>query len=84
MMFLFDTPKPKKDTRLYRFCEWFVNNINWCEGYYYGSDKPKPNNKVYDFFYTYWLFPFKQNDCICCNTVRGLIYGLIMGYVLWH
>lgn len=83
-MFLFDTPKPKEGTKLYRLCEWFVNYVNWCEGYLYGTETPKPENKVYDFFYTYWLFPFKQNDCICCNTVRGLIYGLIMGYVIWH
>lgn len=62
--------------------EFFVNNINWCEGHYYKSDKEKPDNKVYDFFYNHWLFPFAQNGCLCCNTVRGLIYGIIIGLML--
>lgn len=66
----------------YRFVKWFRNNINWCDGYYYDSLEPKPDNKLYNFFYKYWLFPFEQNDCICCNTVRGLIYGIIIGAIL--
>lgn len=64
-----------------RFKEWFVNNVNWCEGYYYGTDKPKPENKIYNWFYKYWLFPWKQNECLCCNTVRGVIYGFVLGVI---
>ena len=67
----------------YKFVKWFTENINWCHGYYYDSLTPKPENHLYNFFYKYWLFPFKQNDCICCNTVRGLIYGFILGALLW-
>lgn len=80
-MRLIDPPKPKEGTLAYKLVSFFVNRINFCEGLYYnGMDKP--DNKVYEFFYTYWLFPFKQNDCICCNTVRGLLYGGVAGYIV--
>ncbi len=68
-----------------KFKCWFVDNINWCEGFYYdrfdhvGNPVAKPNNKIYNFFYKNWLWPWKQNDCMCCNTVRGVLYGLIVG-----
>ena len=78
-MELLDTPKPKQGTIAYKIVEWFVNHVNFCEGILYGTDVDKPENKVYDFFYKFWLFPFKQNDCLCCNTVRGLLYGVIIG-----
>ena len=66
----------------HKFKKWFVDNVNWCEGYYYGTEIEKPENKIYNFFYKYWLFPWKQTDCLCCNTTRGLIYGIIIGYLL--
>lgn len=67
---------------------WFLNNVNWCHGYYYnqfdseGNPVAKPENKVYEFFYRHWLWPWKQNECLCCNTVRGLMYGFIIGAVV--
>ena len=81
-MELWDTPKPKPGTWAYKFVAWFCNNVNFCRGCLYDSDIEKPANKVYDFFYKVWLFPFKQNDCICCNTVRGLLYGGLIGYII--
>lgn len=81
-MELWDTPKPKPGTWAYKFAAWFCNNVNFCHGWLYDSDIEKPANKVYDFFYKVWLFPFKQNDCICCNTVRGLLYGGLIGYII--
>lgn len=60
---------------------FFINHINWCEAEYYDGT-PKPQNKVVDFFYKYWLFPFSQNDCLCCNTVRGVMYGIVIGWLL--
>jgi hypothetical protein len=81
-MELWDTPKPKPGTWAYKFVAWFCNNVNFCHGWLYDSDIEKPANKVYDFFYKVWLFPFKQNDCICCNTVRGLLYGGLIGYII--
>lgn len=79
---LLDTPKFEPGTLGYKLAEFFVNNLNWCEGMLYGTDIEKPENKVYNWFYKVWLFPFKQNDCLCCNTVRGLIYGGIIGYLI--
>lgn len=65
-----------------RFKKWFVDNVNWCEGYFYGTDIPKPENKLYNWFYRYWLWPWKQNDCLCCNTVRGMVYGGLIGFLV--
>lgn len=65
-----------------KFKAWFVNKINFCENYFYGTDIPKPPNKIYDWFYEHWLWPYEQTDCVCCNTVRGLIYGFILGYII--
>lgn len=69
------------------FKEWFWDNVNWCEGYYYEARdgtmlQAKPENKRYSWFYKRWLWPWKQNDCLCCNTVRGLIYGAVVGSLL--
>lgn len=81
-MKLIDTSiRPPEGTWRYKVCEFFCNYINFCHGVRYnGVDKP--DNPVYDWFYTYWLFPFKQTGCACCNTVRGLIYGFILGWLL--
>lgn len=71
-----------------KFKAWFVNKVNFCEGYFYkqfdsdGNPVEKPENKTYNWFYKYWLWPCKQTDCLCCNSVRGLIYGLILGYII--
>lgn len=91
-MKLIDTSvRPEPGTWKYKVCEWFCNHINFCMGYWYSPEKnseneeifvDKPDNRVYDWFYTYWLFPFKQTGCACCNTVRGLIYGAIIGFIL--
>lgn len=68
----------------YRFKQWFVNNVNWCEGYYYGTSIPKPENRVYEWFYRHWLWPWAQNDCLCCNTVRGCMYGFALGFAIGY
>lgn len=82
MKFLFDVPHPEPGTWKYKFAKLFVNWFNFCEGNFYDTENPKPENPVFNFFYNYWLFPFKQNDCLCCNTVRGLLYGFIIGRFL--
>lgn len=63
------------------FCTRFHDNINWCEGYY-KDGTAKPVNHVYLWFYNHNLFPFKQTGCLCCNSVRCLVYGSIIGAVL--
>lgn len=82
MMLLCTVPQPKPGTLFYKLAAWFVNNMNWCEGYYYGTETPKPENRVYNFFYKYWLFPFENTGCACCAAVRGLVYGFILGGIL--
>lgn len=91
-MKLIDTSvQPEPGTWKYKLCEWFCDHVNFCHGVFYTPKKiseteeifiDKPDNSLYDWFYKYWLFPFKQTDCVCCNTVRGLLYGAIIGYIL--
>ncbi len=71
----------EKGTWKYRLAAWFINNVNFCHGLRIDGT-PKPDNKVYNAFYKYWLWPFQQTDCICCNTVRGLLYGFAAGFLL--
>lgn len=73
---------PDRKSWRYKFNRWFVNHINFCHGYYYDTSDEKPQNKIYNFLYKYWLWPFEQTDCLCCNTVRGLMYGAVLGYLL--
>lgn len=89
-MKLIDTSvRPPEGTWRFKLCEWFCDHINFCVGVLYnkfdkisGEPLDKPDNPVYNWFYKYWLFPFQQNDCICCNTVRGVLYGVIAGFLL--
>ena len=74
---------PPEASLRYKLLKFFIDKVNFCHGQYFDSEVDKPYNSLYEFFYRYWLFPFKQNDCICCNTVRGLIYGFILGVLLW-
>lgn len=82
------TQVPENGTKKYKFTKWFVDNLNFCHGYRFdeydenGNPVEKPDNKLYNFFYKYWLWPFQQTGCACCNTVRGLIYGIIIGFVV--
>lgn len=78
---MIDPWQPKPGTIGYRLVKFFCDHINFCEGFYYGTDTEKPENKLYSWFYKYWLWPFNQNDCMCCNTVRGLIYGAVIGFL---
>lgn len=79
---LWPTPKPLPGTLAYRFVAWFCNTINWCEGYYYGTEMPKPDNKLYNVLYEYWLWPFVNEGCACCMTTRGVLYGAVLGFIL--
>ncbi len=75
-------PHPKEGQRGYRLVKFFCNKVNFCEGFFYDTETPKPENRLYTWFYNHWLWPFVQNGCICCNTVRGLLYGVILGYIM--
>lgn len=86
---MIDTTKvPQKGSLKYALTKWFCDKLNFCHGAFYdeydaeGNPVEKPENKVYNFFYKYWLWPFEQTGCACCNTVRGLIYGAILGWLM--
>lgn len=59
----------------------FVDRINFCHGEFHDG-KEKPANVLYDWLYAHWLWPFMQTDCVCCNAVRGLMYGLAIGFII--
>lgn len=59
---------------------WFIDYVNFCHGEYHDGSE-KPDNAVYDWLYYHWLWPFVQTDCVCCNAVRGLLYGFVLGLV---
>ena len=71
---------PKGSLRAWLLAK-FIDKVNFCHGEY-SDGTAKPENKVYDWLYYHWLWPFKQTDCVCCNAVRGLLYGVIIGYVI--
>ena len=79
---LIEVPQPKPGTWGYKFCKWFSDTFVFCHGEYYGTDIPKPENKVYNIIYKYWTWPFVNPGCECCSAVRGLIYGSILGFIL--
>ena len=72
---------PDASTLYGRLLAWFINNVNFCHGYNYDGTE-KPENKLYNWLYAHWLWPFVQTDCVCCNTVRGVLYGAVVGYVI--
>ena len=78
---MIDVPKPEKGTLAWHFFRWFNDNVNFCHGWLYDSGLDKPDNPVYNWFYDHWLWPFRQNGCLCCNAVRGLIYGFAAGFL---
>lgn len=65
---LWDTPKPQKGTWFYKFCAFFVDHINFCEGYYYGTEIEKPENIVYNWLYSHWLF--LSSKTVACAVMR--------------
>lgn len=87
---MIDTSKftPEKGTLGYKLLKFFIDRVNFCHGARYdeydndGNPVEKPENKIYNCFYKYWLWPFEQTGCACCNTVRGLFYGAVIGFLV--
>jgi len=60
---------------------FFIDHINWCH-----PVNSKGQEKESTLFYEYWckLFwpiPWMEAPCWCCASVRGVIYGLIVGAI---
>ena len=76
----------KKLNKIWYECKWFfLEKINWC----HPTDrnkKEKPTSWVYTV--TCWAFypiPWMEpQPCWCCASVRGLIYGIIIGLGLGY
>lgn len=81
MKTLWKVPHPEPGEFGYSFCRWFNDWLVFCHGFNYDGTE-KPENKLYNFVYKYWTWPFENPGCECCSAVRGLIYGGIIGFLL--
>lgn len=60
---------------------WFLEQVNWCHPTDRdGNEKPKT------LFYTaycflFWPIPWQDTPCWCCASVRGIMLGLIFGFL---
>lgn len=65
---------------------FFLDYINWCHPTYSNGEEKKVT-----WFYTFWCWcfwpiPWMDDPCWCCASVRGMMYGFVMGLVaawLW-
>ena len=67
-------------------CKWFfLEKINWC----HPTDRNN-HDKPTSWFYTIYCWAFypipwmEPQPCWCCASVRGLIYGIIIGLGLGY
>lgn len=64
---------------------FFLDHINWCHPVYHDGTE-KPDSKLYYLYcLAFWPIPWMEEKygkqpCWCCASVRGLIYGLLMGF----
>ena len=73
-----------KLSALYRVAKnFFLDHINWCHPVNSDGSEKQPT-----WFYTLWCYLFwpipwmEPEPCWCCASVRGVIYGFILGVAL--
>jgi hypothetical protein len=72
---------------MWKIIKAWLRRFNWCEPLDpEGEDKPE--SRLYDFYCRlFWPIPWQEQPCWCCASVRGIIYGLIVGWTarwLWE
>lgn len=62
---------------------FFLDHINFC--YPKKSDgADKPQTWWYHFYRAlYWPIPQQDTPCWCCASIRGIIYGILLGVGLY-
>lgn len=72
--------------RLWYELKWFfLEKLNWCHPVdRHGNDKPETLfYKIY--CWAFWPIPWMEpQPCWCCASVRGLAYGVIIGFGLGY
>lgn len=76
----------RKFTDYYTDLKWFfLEKINWCHPTDRNGNEKKPSLFYNIYCYIFWPIPWmKPEPCWCCASVRGIVYGLIIGYLIGH
>ena len=75
-----------KLNKLWYETKWFfLEKINWRHPVD-RQGKAKPQSRFYTIYcWLFWPIPWMEPaPCWCCASVRGLIYGLILGFSLGY
>lgn len=66
---------------------FFLDHINWCHKTL-STGEEKPMTWFYEFWcWIFWPIPWMEEPCWCCASVRGVIYGILLGLLgnwLWR
>ena len=66
---------------------FFLDNINWCHKTR-STGEEKPMTWFYEIWcWIFWPIPWMDEPCWCCASVRGVIYGVLLGLLgnwLWR
>lgn len=66
---------------------FFLDHINWCHKELSTGGEKEPTNWYQFYCWLFWPIPWQKEPCWCCASVRGIIYGIILGIVgsyLWR
>lgn len=61
---------------------FFLEQINWCHKTDRNGNEKKPSIFYNLYCYLFYPIPWMENPCWCCASVRGLVYGIVLGFVL--
>lgn len=64
---------------------FFLDHINFCHPVLHtGEDKPE---SLFYNLYCKLFWPIPEKGCWCCGSVRGIMYGvllgIVIGYLIW-
>lgn len=64
---------------------FFLEKINWCHPTNCDGTE-KPETLFYKIYcYLFWPIPWMEpQPCWCCASVRGIIYGLVLGFYVGY
>ena len=58
---------------------FFIDHINWCHKTNSDGTEKEPT-LFYDLWCAlFWPIPWMDEPCWCCASVRGVIYGILLG-----
>ena len=58
---------------------FFIDHINWCHPTNSDGSEKAPSRFYDAWCWVFWPIPWMDEPCWCCASVRGVIYGIILG-----